>query len=106
MKLPNHYPHLHRDQHKKNTETAIDDLICRLAEINVDRPDNERRTIDEFTEKLRIFRHRLPGLHGGFILITDGVPNQFKLIRININNEKNKHKQIGIISRGIILFSV
>ena len=104
MKLPNHYSHLHRNQHKESIENAIDNLVSRLVENSNDRPNNELEIINEFIEKLLTFKGKLIWLYDNFKLISHDPANSINHINQSIYHQKDKHKVIGIIRQGIINF--
>lgn len=101
MKLPNHYPHLHRSQYREDIETAVDCLVYRLSETRSKLQDEEVKYVDEFTKKLATFRARLSQLHNDYKLITNDSAGRLNATSNNLYYEKDKHKLVGIIKRGI-----
>ena len=101
MKLPNHYPHLHRSQYKRDIETAIDDLVHRLVETRSKLQNEELKYVDEFTKKLSTFKDRLPQLHDDYNISTNDSAGRLNATSKNLYYEKDKRKLSRIVKRGI-----
>lgn len=102
MKLPNHYPHLHRSQYKEDIETAVDGLVYRLSVTSSKLQDEEVKYVDVFTKKLATFRARLSQLHDDYNIITNDSAGRLNATSKNLYYEKDKRKLVGIIKRGIV----